>query len=87
MAAPLALVCDHLFAKDVKDRQDVRVLLHDAARGMTADIVHCIRHRRTLNMPDQYHGIQGDLKREYVCLTRAKDRDVAGEAALWRPKL
>ena len=68
VAATLTLVCDALFDKQVQVC-NVQVSLHDAARGLTADVVHSIRHRRFLDTPDQYCGIQGCLKREYVCYT------------------
>ena len=55
----------------------LKVVLLDSARGMTADYVHVIRSSRFVlpdgrNSNDQYHGIQGDLKREYISYTRGR---------------
>ena len=68
VAVPLAYIVTKLWP-----RGEVSVRLIHGARGHDALIVHAIRHRRwTGGSPDQYKGLQGDLAREYVMLTRGK---------------
>ena len=43
---------------------------------MSCDLVHAIRHRRVLDKPDQYNGLQADLKRDYICYTRGRLKTV-----------
>ncbi|MCP4241120.1 MAG: hypothetical protein GY772_11215, partial [bacterium] len=52
----------------------VKVVLSHAARGLSVDIVHSLRHRRRIDTEDQYHGVQSDLNREYISLTRGRHK-------------
>ncbi len=64
---PLSVLCSCLW-----DPKEVRVVLTSAARGRSCDFVHAIRHRRYLDKPDQYNGLQADFKRDYICYTRGR---------------
>jgi hypothetical protein len=52
----------------------IKVLSVDSIQGVTSDVVHVVRARRHVETPDQYFGIQGDEKREYICYTRGQSR-------------
>ena len=51
---------------------EVSVLLASSARGLTASIVHVLRHRRFVGSADQYEGVQGDPRRAYTNMGRAQ---------------
>ena len=51
---------------------EVSVLLASSARGLTASIVHVLRHRRFVGSADQYEGVQGDPHRAYTNMGRAQ---------------
>ena len=68
VAIPLAFIVSKMWPAG-----EVSVRLHHSARGHDALIAHGIRHRRRVDgIPDQYRGVQADLAREYVTLTRGK---------------
>ena len=68
VAIPLAFIVGKMWPAG-----EVSVRLHHSARGHDALIAHGIRHRRRVDgIPDQYKGVQADLAREYVTLTRGK---------------
>ena len=68
VAIPLAYIVAKMWPN-----REVSVRLVHGARGHDALIVHGIRHRRRMDgIPDQYKGVQADLAREYVMLTRGK---------------
>jgi hypothetical protein len=50
----------------------IKVLSVDSIRGVTSSFVHVVRARRHVDTPDQYFGIQGEKKREYICYTCGK---------------
>ena len=50
----------------------VKVVVLDSARGLTAEYVHVIRGERFVDATDQYLGIQGDPKREYIAYSRGR---------------
>ena len=50
----------------------IKVASVDSIRGVTSDFVHVVRARRNMETPDQFYGIQGDEKREYICYTRGR---------------
>jgi hypothetical protein len=54
--------------------KDIKVVSLDSVRGLTAEYVHVIRARRTPDKADQYCGIQGDLRREYISYTRGRQK-------------
>ena len=70
VAVPLIVLCAHLF------RDEVKVYLHHAVRGLSITVVHAIQHRRYLHLAEdhQYAGIQGELPRWYMVYTRAQRR-------------
>ena len=50
----------------------IQVCSVDAIRGLSAEMVHWVHARRFVTAWDQYHGIQSDDKREYICYTRGR---------------
>ena len=52
--------------------EDIKVLVLDSVRGVTADYVHVVRGERFVGAQDQYWGIQSDLRREYISYTRGR---------------
>ena len=66
VAVPLGYIVLQLFPDG-----EVAARMPHGVRGLGALIVHGIRHRlRVGHIPDQYMGVQGDLPREYLSLTR-----------------
>ena len=43
-------------------------------RGESVPIVHCVRHRRTVGIEDQYAGTQQNMNQEYINLTRGVEK-------------
>ena len=43
-------------------------------RGESFPIVHCVRHRRTVGIEDQYAGTQQNMNQEYINLTRGVEK-------------
>ncbi len=65
-------MCAFVVVPKLSDQKDVRVISLDQTRGRTALIVYVLRHRRFTSVPDQYRGIQSDLRREHVADTRGR---------------
>ena len=79
VAAPLRVFLRDVFGTlhaqgklDPFKPEDIKVLVLDSVRGVTADYVHVIRGERSIGAQDQYLGIQGDLRREYISYTRGR---------------
>ena len=70
VARPLAVLCNELFGDQVK------VLTHHSIRGLSVNVVHGLRHRRWIDAEDQFQGVQEDPERDYMVLTRGKDKTV-----------
>ena len=79
VAAPLRVFLRDVFGTlhsqgklDPFKPEDIKVLVLDSVRGVTADYVHVIRGERSIGAQDQYLGIQSDLRREYISYTRGR---------------
>ena len=73
-AIPLCVLLQEVCGKLEIPDDVVRISLPLNIRGESFPIVHCVRHRRTLEAWDQYAGTQRNLNQEYINLTRGVEK-------------
>ena len=73
-AIPLFVLMQAVFEDKRRPQGVVQVSLPGNTRGESVPIVHCVRHRRSLQAADQYTGPQENMTQEYLNLTRGVEK-------------